>query len=168
MGPTVKDWNCNTAWQVWRHATISAFPSSVFLLSSWKVLVSGSWHGWLVAHEPNVDLTSVVCSCSRAALLLVFWAPLWGKKWSVQPSEVELLPVAPQTILSSHHCHISMCWIPSGKQAIGSDFRSLGWRCYSTVVTSVFNHTRLIFWLLFMNWSICDAHLYRKMKWMTK
>lgn len=42
MGPIIKDWDCNTAWQVWRHATSSDFPISVFLSSPWKVLVSVS------------------------------------------------------------------------------------------------------------------------------
>lgn len=46
MGPIIKDWDCNTAWQVWRHATSSDFPISVFLSSPWKVLVSVS-QAWL-------------------------------------------------------------------------------------------------------------------------
>lgn len=47
MGPIIKDWDCNTAWQVWRHATSSDFPISVFLSSPWKVLVCVS-QAWLV------------------------------------------------------------------------------------------------------------------------
>lgn len=112
MGPIIKDWDCNAAWQVWRHASRSDFPISVFLSSPWKVLVSVS-QAWLVPVNSTPFLTSQVGSCGRGtdSKQQLHWssncrssAPSSGGDGLALPGEVELLSRPPQTGVSAQLC----------------------------------------------------------------